>query len=335
MRKRDHGGLGFAHPARRLRRPAGDGRARCVGDEQHRLWRHDVDLGDHVGVTGEVITTRRAASCRVDARRRCTLTSKSLRPLPDKHKGLTDPEARVRTRYVDLIVRPGGARHRLHRARRWCAASATRCTPAGSPRSRRRSCSSIHGGANARPFETHINAYDLDLYLRIATELHLKRLRRRRHGEGLRDRPAVPQRGRRLQAQPGVHLARGLRDLRRLRLDAASSPRSSSRRPRPRSTARPVARRPDARRHDRGVRPVRRLAGQDRSARPSRRRSARRSRRTPRVEVLQRHAARHRARPRPGAAWGVGARGDLRRAVRGARPRPRSSTPTSPRRPRR
>ena len=57
-------------------------------------WRRDVDLGDHVGVTGEVITTRRGElSVRAES---LQITSKSLRPLPDKHKGLTDPEARVR-----------------------------------------------------------------------------------------------------------------------------------------------------------------------------------------------------------------------------------------------
>ena len=103
------------------------------------------------------------------------LTSKSLRPLPDKHKGLTDPEARMRMRYVDLIVRPEArdiaykratvvrsVRDSLH-ARGFTEVE----TPILQP---------IHGGANARPFETHINAYDMDLYLRIATELHLKRL---------------------------------------------------------------------------------------------------------------------------------------------------------------
>ena len=103
------------------------------------------------------------------------LTSKSLRPLPDKHKGLTDPEARIRARYVDLIIRPE-ARDIAY----------TRATVVRSVRDSlaRRGFTEvetpilqlIHGGANARPFETHINAYDLDLYLRIATELHLKRL---------------------------------------------------------------------------------------------------------------------------------------------------------------
>ena len=133
----------------------------------------DIDLGDHVGVTGEVITTQaRRADC---PRRLAQLTSKSIRPLPDKHKGLTDPEARVRARYVDLIIRPGArdvayARATVVRSVRDSLA-ARGFTEVETP-----ILQLIHGGANARPFETHINAYDLDLYLRIATELHLKRL---------------------------------------------------------------------------------------------------------------------------------------------------------------
>jgi lysyl-tRNA synthetase, class II len=138
-----------------------------------RHWRHDVDLGDQVGVNGEVITTKRGElTIRVESFK---ITSKSIRPLPDKHKGLTDPEARVRARYVDLIVRPE-AREMAY----------TRATVVRSIRESLHArgftevetpvLQLIHGGANARPFETHINAYDLDLYLRIATELHLKRL---------------------------------------------------------------------------------------------------------------------------------------------------------------
>jgi len=145
----------------------------AVGPDMLKHWRHDVDLGDHVGVTGEVITTKRGElTIRAESFK---ITSKSIRPLPDKHKGLTDPEARVRARYVDLIVRP--------------EARDVAYTRANVVRSIRESLHArgftevettvlqlIHGGANARPFETHINAYDLELYLRIATELHLKRL---------------------------------------------------------------------------------------------------------------------------------------------------------------
>jgi lysyl-tRNA synthetase, class II len=171
--KRDHGKLGFAM----LRDGTGDLQvmvdAADVGEELDDLWRHGVDLGDHLGVTGEVITTRRGElSVRA---RSLALTSKSLRPLPDKHKGLTDPEARVRQRYVDLIVRPDSRDVAYQRAAvvRSIRDSlhARGFTEVETP-----ILQTVHGGANARPFETHINAYDLDLYLRIATELHLKRL---------------------------------------------------------------------------------------------------------------------------------------------------------------
>jgi lysyl-tRNA synthetase, class II len=136
-------------------------------------WRRDVDLGDHVGVQGEVITSRRGElSVLADS---FVITSKSLRPLPEKHRGLTDPEARVRQRYVDLIVNPEtrwlaelrsgvlrSLREDLH-ARGFLEAE----TPILQP---------VHGGANARPFITHVNTYDMDVYLRIALELYLKRL---------------------------------------------------------------------------------------------------------------------------------------------------------------
>jgi lysyl-tRNA synthetase class 2 len=145
----------------------------AVGPDLLRHWRQDVDLGDHVGVTGEVITTKRGElSIRAES---FQITSKSIRPLPDKHKGLTDPEARVRARYVDLIVRPEARevayiRSTVVRSIR-DSLQARGFTEVETP-----VLQLIHGGANARPFETHINAYDLDLYLRIATELHLKRL---------------------------------------------------------------------------------------------------------------------------------------------------------------
>ncbi|RNL84576.1 bifunctional lysylphosphatidylglycerol synthetase/lysine--tRNA ligase LysX [Halostreptopolyspora alba] len=144
-----------------------------LGAESLAAWKSDIDLGDHVGVEGEVITSRRGElSIMVD---RWTLTAKCLRPLPEKHRGLTDPEARVRQRYVDLLVNPES---RAMVRRRSAAIKALRdgldqrgYTEVETPMLQR-----VHGGATARPFTTHINAYDLDLYLRIAPELYLKRL---------------------------------------------------------------------------------------------------------------------------------------------------------------
>jgi lysyl-tRNA synthetase class 2 len=144
-----------------------------VGQERLDLWKREVDLGDHVGVEGEVITSRRGElSVMAD---RFAITSKCLRPMPEKHAGLTDPEARVRQRYVDLIVNDEARamarlRSAVVRAVRdfWHEEGYLEVeTPMLQP---------IHGGATARPFVTHINAYDMDLYLRIAIELYLKRL---------------------------------------------------------------------------------------------------------------------------------------------------------------
>jgi lysyl-tRNA synthetase, class II len=144
-----------------------------VGAEALAAWKRDVDLGDHIGVRGEVITSRSGElSILADS---FTITAKGLRPLPDKHKGLSDIESRVRQRYLDLIVNPEARRiarlrgdvvrsirEEMH-AREFLEVE----TPV---------LQAIHGGANARPFTTHGNAYDSDLYLRIALELYLKRL---------------------------------------------------------------------------------------------------------------------------------------------------------------
>ncbi len=144
-----------------------------VGEQALAAWKRDVDLGDHVGVEGEVITSRSGElSVLADS---FAITAKALRPLPDKHVGLNDPQARVRQRYVDLIINPAARRmaemralvtrslrEELH-ARGYLEAE----TPV---------LQVLHGGANARPFVTHSNAYDIRLYLRIALELYLKRL---------------------------------------------------------------------------------------------------------------------------------------------------------------
>jgi lysyl-tRNA synthetase class 2 len=144
-----------------------------VGEGALAAWKRDVDLGDHVGVHGEVITSRSGElSVMADA---FAITAKSLRPLPDKHKGLSDIESRVRQRYVDLIVNPDArrmARLRSDVVRALREQMHTR----GFMEVETPVLQAIHGGANARPFITHGNAYDTDLYLRIALELYLKRL---------------------------------------------------------------------------------------------------------------------------------------------------------------
>jgi lysyl-tRNA synthetase class 2 len=143
------------------------------GQELLDLWKADVDLGDHVGVHGEVITSKRGELSVLASS--FTITSKALRPLPEKHAGLADPEARVRQRYVDLIVRPA-ARDMLYLRTTVVRSLRDTLQDHGFIEVETPMLQVMHGGANARPFVTHINAYDIPLYLRIAPELYLKRL---------------------------------------------------------------------------------------------------------------------------------------------------------------
>ncbi len=132
-----------------------------------------VDLGDLVEVTGHMGYSKNGTrSVLVEQWR---MLGKCLRPLPDKWKGLQDPEARVRARYVDLAI--NGEARDLIRARSNVLHSIRETLfTKGFLEVETPILQQIHGGANARPFKTHINAYDLDLYLRIAPELYLKRL---------------------------------------------------------------------------------------------------------------------------------------------------------------
>ncbi|MGE3813055.1 MAG: lysine--tRNA ligase, partial [Candidatus Nanopelagicales bacterium] len=142
-----------------------------VGEERLAAWKADVDLGDHVSVTGEVITSRRGElSILADS---WVLAAKTLRPLPVEHKPLAE-ETRVRQRYVDLIVRPQArevARLRIRTVASLRESFAARdYVEVETPM-----LQTMHGGASARPFVTHSNAFDIDLFLRIAPELFLKR----------------------------------------------------------------------------------------------------------------------------------------------------------------
>ena len=142
-----------------------------VGQETLDSWKSDIDLGDIVSVTGEIITSKRGElSILANS---YSMAAKSLRPLPNDHKPMSE-ETRVRMRYVDLIVRDE-------------ARANARLRPAVM-RSLRETFHKenfvevetpmlqvMHGGAAARPFKSFSNAYDMDLYLRIAPELFLKR----------------------------------------------------------------------------------------------------------------------------------------------------------------
>ena len=144
-----------------------------VGEQALAAWKSDVDLGDHIGVEGEVIASR-SGELSVLANS-YAITAKALRPLPDKHAGLSDPEARVRQRYLDLIINP--AARRMAELRATVTRSLREELHArGFLEAETPVLQVLHGGANARPFITRSNAYDIELYLRIALELYLKRL---------------------------------------------------------------------------------------------------------------------------------------------------------------
>ncbi len=172
MAKRDQGKLAFLE----LRDSTGDMQLFCrinaLGEDAFAELK-DLDVGDWIGVEGTMMRTKRGQlSVSVAS---FELLSKSLRPLPEKFHGLADKETRYRQRYVDLVM---NREVRDTFEKRFKVVSAIRRymedhgyyeveTPILHP---------ILGGANARPFVTHHNALDKDFYLRIATELHLKRL---------------------------------------------------------------------------------------------------------------------------------------------------------------
>ena len=142
-----------------------------VGQEALEAWKSDVDLGDIVFIRGEVISSRRGElSVLADS---WQMAAKALRPLPVAHKEMSE-EARVRQRYVDLIVRPQArsvARQRIAVVR----AVRNGLERRGFLEVETPILQTLAGGAAARPFVTHSNALDADLYLRIAPELFLKR----------------------------------------------------------------------------------------------------------------------------------------------------------------
>ena len=140
-------------------------------EEYNRFRKYDI--GDIVGVEGTIFRTEKGEmSVRAKS---ITLLSKSLQPLPEKFHGLTDKEIRYRQRYVDLIVNPESKRNFEIRSK-FVAYLRRYLDNMGFMEVETPVLSPIAGGANARPFITHHNAQDIDMYLRIATELHLKRL---------------------------------------------------------------------------------------------------------------------------------------------------------------
>jgi len=133
----------------------------------------DLDVGDWIGAEGTMMRTRRGElSIAVE---KFELLSKSLRPLPEKFHGLADKETRYRQRYVDLVMNPE-VRNTFTTRFKVVAAMRRYMDDQGYYEVETPMLHAIMGGANAKPFVTHHNALDCDFYLRIATELHLKRL---------------------------------------------------------------------------------------------------------------------------------------------------------------
>ena len=132
-----------------------------------------IDLGDLVEMTGHMGFSKNGTRSLIV--RDWRMIGKCLRPLPNKWKGLTDPEARVRTRYVDLAINPE-SRELLKARSRVLRSVRETLFARGFIEVETPILQQIHGGAAARPFVTHINTYDMNLFLRIAPELYLKRL---------------------------------------------------------------------------------------------------------------------------------------------------------------
>lgn len=172
MTKRGKGKVGFSHIQDVSDQIQLYVRRDDVGEEAYEIYK-TVDIGDIVGVTGIVFKTN-VGELSIHVQE-FTLLTKSLRPLPDKYHGLQDIELRYRKRYLDLITNEESRDTFIMRSK-IIQAMRNYLNEKGFLEVETPMLHTIPGGANARPFETHHNALGMDLYMRIAIELHLKRL---------------------------------------------------------------------------------------------------------------------------------------------------------------
>ncbi|HLR42748.1 MAG TPA: lysine--tRNA ligase [Pseudogracilibacillus sp.] len=172
MTKRGKGKVGFTHIQDATDQIQLYVRKDDIGEDAYEIFK-SIDIGDIVGVTGEVFKTN-VGELSIHAKE-FTLLSKALRPLPDKYHGLQDIELRYRKRYLDLITNEE-SRHTFITRSKIIQSMRRYLDGQGFLEVETPMLHSIPGGATARPFETHHNALDVDLYMRIAIELHLKRL---------------------------------------------------------------------------------------------------------------------------------------------------------------
>ncbi len=172
MTKRGKGKVGFAHIQDATGQIQLYVRKDEIGEEAYELYK-TIDIGDIVGVTGIMFKTN-VGELSIQVKE-FTLLTKSLRPLPDKYHGLQDIEVRYRKRYLDLITNEESRETFILRSR-IIQSMRNYLNKEGFLEVETPMLHSIPGGATARPFQTHHNALDMELYIRIAIELHLKRL---------------------------------------------------------------------------------------------------------------------------------------------------------------